>query len=187
VGNGGDPLGQLSSDPFDFVGRVAGCNPVESNYRTTLPYINLSCFTLPQATPAIAARCQTFGFKAPDPNNPLDTGNTGIAGTCANLQGNAGRKAVVRPGLLDFDFSLFKNNYIPRISESFNVQFPAEFFNVLNHPNFQSPIANESPFDASGAPVGGAGTLNATSTDPRQKQCPHAALLEVPLDESGRI
>ncbi len=38
---------------------------------------------------------------------------------------------MLGPGLFNIDFSVFKNNYIPRISETFNVQFRAEFFNVL--------------------------------------------------------
>ena len=58
---------------------------------------------------------------------------------CFNLRGNAGRNILIGPGLTDFDFSLFKNNYIPRISESFNIQFRAEVFNILNHPNFAPP------------------------------------------------
>jgi hypothetical protein len=43
---------------------------------------------------------------------------------------------VRAPGLLNFDFSADKNT---RISEQVNVQFRAEFFNLLNHPNFGSP------------------------------------------------
>jgi hypothetical protein len=35
---------------------------------------------------------------------------------------------------------VFKNNYVKRISENFNVQYRAEFFNDLNHPNFTVPI-----------------------------------------------
>ena len=52
---------------------------------------------------------------------------------CANVFGNNGRNSLVGPGLFDLDFSVFKNNYIRRISESFNVQFRAEMFNVFNH------------------------------------------------------
>ena len=77
---------------------------------------------------------------------------------------------MIGPGLAVFDFSLFKNNYIPRISETFNVQFRAEFFNVLNHPNFQSPIDNFVLFNQDGTPVGGAGAIDATTTDARQIQ-----------------
>jgi hypothetical protein len=86
------------------------------------------------------------------------------------LLGNAGRNTVVGPGLVAFDFSLFKNNYIKRISENFNAQFRAEFFNILNRANFATPFANEALFDQTGSPVGGAGAVASTSTTSRQIQ-----------------
>ena len=43
---------------------------------------------------------------------------------------------VRAPGYVNFDFSVIKNT---RFLESGNVQFRAEFFNVLNHPNFGAP------------------------------------------------
>ena len=47
--------------------------------------------------------------------------------------------------------SLFKNNLIAKVSETFNVQFRAEMFNVLNHTNFNPPNDNNQQFyDASG-------------------------------------
>jgi len=88
------------------------------------------------------------------------------------LRGNAGRNSIVGPGLEDLDFSVFKNNYIPRISEAFNVQFRAEFFNILNHANFGPPnTTNQSFFDATGTLTGAAGVLSApTVTSSRQLQ-----------------
>jgi hypothetical protein len=77
---------------------------------------------------------------------------------------------VVGPGLVTWDFSVFKNNYIKRFSEVFNVQFRAEFFNILNHPNFGTPVDNSTFFDQNGNPVGGAGALDTTSTTARQIQ-----------------
>jgi hypothetical protein len=57
----------------------------------------------------------------------------------ATRLGNAGRNSLIGPGLSNFDLSLFKNNYIRRISENFDIQFRAEFFNVLNRTNFSPP------------------------------------------------
>jgi len=88
----------------------------------------------------------------------------------ATRLGNAGRNSLVGPGLLNLDFSVFKNNYIKRVSETFNVQFRVEAFNVLNHPNFAAPIDNSTLFDQSGAPVQGAGTIDKTSTTSREVQ-----------------
>jgi hypothetical protein len=53
--------------------------------------------------------------------------------------GNLGRNTVRGPGLATVDFSLFKNTSLSRIAETFKVQFRAEFFNALNHPNFENP------------------------------------------------
>jgi hypothetical protein len=87
-----------------------------------------------------------------------------------NLFGNAGRNSLIGPGLLDFDTSLFKNFGLPRISESAKLQLRAEFFNVLNHTNFQSPLDNNYLLNQDGTPVSGAGTIDATTTDSREIQ-----------------
>jgi Carboxypeptidase regulatory-like domain/TonB-dependent Receptor Plug Domain/TonB dependent receptor-like, beta-barrel len=50
--------------------------------------------------------------------------------------GNAGRNIVRGPGFHNFDFSVLKNT---KIYENVNLQFRAEFFNILNHPNFALP------------------------------------------------
>jgi hypothetical protein len=158
---GGDPLGEKNTDPFDFASQISGCNPVKANYRSTLQYLNLSCFTPPVAPAQFASQCANFsGAASPPPAGMV---------YCANLFGTAGRNSVYGPGLVNVDFSVFKNNYIPRISESFNAQFRAEFFNILNHTNFQSPITTNSLFSASGAPTG-TGTLTTVVTDPREIQ-----------------
>lgn len=88
----------------------------------------------------------------------------------STLMGNLGRNTLIGPGLIDFDFAIFKNFAVHRISESARVQFRAEMFNVLNHANFAPPIANETVFDQSGNPVPGAGAINATTTSSRQIQ-----------------
>jgi hypothetical protein len=50
--------------------------------------------------------------------------------------GTAGRNIAQGPGYTDWDFSLFKNI---RVGESKDIQFRAEFFNILNHTNFHNP------------------------------------------------
>jgi hypothetical protein len=158
---GGDPLGQNSSDAKDFVSRVAGpgCDS-RVNPGNVTNYIKVQCFGPPVVPASFAGVCQ-----------PAFNGSgTIIPDTCMNLFGNNGRNTLIGPGLFTVDFSIFKNNYIPRISEVFNVQFRAEFFNVLNHPNFQAPISNSALFSSSGAPISGAGTIDNTSTPSRQIQ-----------------
>src|SRR5712671_3992255 len=154
---GGDPLGQNSSDPKDFAQRLSGpgCDhPVNPGSVTN--YIKVECFGPPVAPASFAGLCQPAA-------------GSSIPNTCMNLFGNSGRNTLVGPGLLNVDFSVFKNNYVPRISEAFNVQFRAEFFNLMNHPNFQAPTKNSAVLSTDGSPVTtGAGAIDTTSTTSRQ-------------------
>ncbi len=87
--------------------------------------------------------------------------------------GNARRNSVIGPGLTNLDMSLFKNNRLKKYSETANLQFRAEVFNVLNHTNFASPCGtcgNTSIFDQGGAPLASAGLLTSTQTTARQIQ-----------------
>jgi len=56
------------------------------------------------------------------------------------------------------------------LSHRFTTQFRVEFFNVLNHTNFQGPLSNNVLFDQTGAPVAGAGALTQTTHDSREIQ-----------------
>jgi hypothetical protein len=73
----------------------------------------------------------------------------------------------------DVDFSAFKN---VQLMERRKLQFRAEFFNILNHPNFAPPnFLNDSnnsvAFKSDGSPVlGSAGVLGSTSTCSQQIQ-----------------
>src|SRR5260370_18026738 len=87
---------------------------------------------------------------------------------CSNVLGNSGRNSLYGPGLVSWDLSVFKNI---RFGEAFNIQFRAEFFNVLNHTNFLSPGflntfgQNNSVFNSNGSSL--PTRLNQTSTTSR--------------------
>ncbi len=70
-----------------------------------------------------------FARITPDPNSPVQQ------------FGTAGRNIAEGPGYANWDFSAFKNI---RVAESKEVQFRAEFFNVLNHTNFRLPDSDIS-------------------------------------------
>jgi hypothetical protein len=176
---GADPRGTGSSDDYAYPSAVSGCNPIDLNFRNNGGlYINpnTTCYTVPMApSPAFwTANC--------DPAPPsfaatVPPGSTGALPPgdlrCFNLRGNVGRNTLVGPGLTNLDFSVFKNNYIKRISESFNVQFRAEFFNILNHANFNVPSlgdGNTNILNGDGTANGSAGLLTQTTTDPREIQ-----------------
>ena len=50
--------------------------------------------------------------------------------------GNVGRNTMFGPSMKNLDFSTFKNF---RLKEQTSLQFRAEFFNILNHPNLGQP------------------------------------------------
>ncbi|HUY12317.1 MAG TPA: TonB-dependent receptor [Terriglobia bacterium] len=70
------------------------------------------------------------------------TGASGCLGAfpipTPGTDGNLGRNTFRGPGIAETDFSLFKQ--IP-INERFNMQFRAEFFNLLNRTNLNPPNA----------------------------------------------
>ena len=82
----------------------------------------------------------------------------------SGFYGNLGRDTLIGPGLATWDFSVMKDT---RLREHLNLQFRAEIFNLLNHPNFNSP--NAVVFTPTGvSPT--AGVITSTSTTSRQIQ-----------------
>jgi hypothetical protein len=167
-GTGSDPNGTLSSDDWAYPNRLggSGCQSL-TNPGNPNNYIKTQCFAVP------VAPNQAFFDANCDPAPPT-LGAALAPGDlrCFNLKGNSGRNIAIGPGTTEVDFSVFKNNYIRKISENFNVQFRAEMFNVLNHANFAPPVTpdNTDIFDATGAPTGVAGLLTKTNTTAREIQ-----------------
>lgn len=82
------------------------------------------------------------------------------------IYGNAGRDVLGGPGQTNVDLSLSRR--IP-LKERLNLQFRAEFFNILNHTNFNAP--NPIVFTAAtGGASPTAGVITSTTTTSRQIQ-----------------
>jgi hypothetical protein len=83
----------------------------------------------------------------------------------------ARRDQIPGPGLHNLDFSLFKT--FP-FSERYSLEFRSEFFNIVNHPNFNQPnFGGNGVVSISGSgdyttPTFGA--IGSTRTNPRQIQ-----------------
>lgn len=87
--------------------------------------------------------------------------------------GNVGRNTIRGPNLRNLDFSITKDTSVKWLGEAGAVEFRAEAFNILNHPNFSLPIrtvyngalasstvpANGLAETAREAPFTGAGTI----------------------------
>ena len=174
IGDGNDPLGTGFNGDFsmDFANLLSGCNPTGGH---GVNYINPNCFIPPTAPTslAVATTANPYGC-APNSFPAFPNAPPSGAQFCSNVLGNTRRNEFHGPPRTTVDFSIFKNTRIPRISETFNLQFRAEFFNILNHTNFLSPGflntggQNNSIYDFDGSSLPTA--LNQTSSDSRQIQ-----------------
>jgi hypothetical protein len=139
----GDEIVLKGTAPYNVPNRIKntpGCS-TGVNSRRAIGYIDLNCFTFP---------------------SPNADGTT--------VYGNAGRNSLLGPSLNSLDFSAMKTTHLQRDSDRLNLQFRAEFYNILNHANFSPPIANRTVFTAAGATVGTAGNITSTVTTSRQIQ-----------------
>ena len=137
----GDPLGLGNSgaDQFGLPNYVPSCDPINHGFAGSPKgkplYLNLNCFAAPSVpTTALASLpypCASTAFSGA----VVAAGQT----PCANLAGTVGRNSITGPRYFNLDFSILKTFPITRISESFNVQFRAEMFNITNHDNFVPP------------------------------------------------
>ncbi|HVB33093.1 MAG TPA: TonB-dependent receptor [Patescibacteria group bacterium] len=87
--------------------------------------------------------------------------------------GTASRGMLRSPGLSEWDFSVVKDTALPFLGEAGNLEFRAEFFNILNHANFGFPnptVFTGTLADSSEAPLSTAGQITNTATTSRQVQ-----------------
>jgi hypothetical protein len=151
----GDPLGLASANTFQFPDRLygPGCqgNPTSMAHKNDYQFLNRDCFAYP--------------LPIPGPN-----------GTYFPRMGNLARNSIYGPGITTVDLSAVKSTAVPRFGEQARVEFRAEAFNLLNHPNFSVPSrANSVIYKASANPavVGATSNLQqltTTSTAERQIQ-----------------
>ncbi len=92
--------------------------PIVQNNGDPFHFINLSSFAIP---------CNV-------------TAATGFASDCVigtRHYGNEGRDSLNGPDYRQWDLAIFKNT---AITERMNLQLRADFFNIVNHPNFANPF-----------------------------------------------
>lgn len=85
-------------------------------------------------------------FKVPCTLDPTGDGSAAACLPGTQHFGTLGRNSLRGPDFRNFDFSIFKNT---PINERITVQFRAEFYNLVNHPNFANPYLPGFTADAS--------------------------------------
>ena len=105
-------------DGFD---RPDVVGPIVYNYHDPANFLNLSSFAMPCTIPS--------GLTI-----------SGFAGDCVpgtQHYGNLGRNSLQGPPFKQWDLAIHKDT---KIAEKLTLQLRAEFFNILNHPNFSNPL-----------------------------------------------
>ncbi|WP_263366263.1 TonB-dependent receptor [Edaphobacter bradus] len=138
---GGDPLGLLGSQTFQFPDRIVHGRSCTNSHN--VHYIDTSCFAFPG----------TYAY------------GPGLAGP---RLGTGRRNTLDGPGLFNWTTGLMKDQVI---TERLRAQFQAQAFNVTNHTNFANPASAQTQiFNVNGSLSGTAGTLTSVATQGRQLQ-----------------
>jgi Carboxypeptidase regulatory-like domain/TonB dependent receptor len=136
TGLGGLPVSPPQATPmrWDFVGKPSdfksGPTPIPFFPGTSNP----NCVAL-ATTPALLASLGTWGC--------YQKGNSIMTPPAFGTFGTMGRNLFPDSGFRNLDFSLAKNWHF---GERLRAQFRAEFFNILNHPNFANPYGGQNGY-----------------------------------------
>ena len=120
----GTPFTVFDSNDVSLQGQAPEISGFSSNRPNVIGNPNSGAHTVAQWF-----NVNAFQRITQDPNSPVQQ------------FGNEGRNAVQGPGYVNWDFSALKNI---RLTESKEVQFRGELFNVLNHTNFRLPVSDIS-------------------------------------------
>jgi hypothetical protein len=100
----------------------------------------------------------TAAYRSNDPANGINVNKNAAAGYVYNY-GTASFNSIRGPGLEDMDLSLIKQ---VRVDDHNSVEFRAEVFNILNHPNFSNPSATYGGAAGTGITPGSTAVITST-------------------------
>ncbi|WP_446742009.1 carboxypeptidase regulatory-like domain-containing protein [Silvibacterium acidisoli] len=100
----------------------------------------------------------TAAYRSNAPENGTNYTNYGGAGYVYSY-GSAGFDSIRGPGLQDWDLTLIKR---VRFANEQSVEFRADTFNILNHPNFNNPSAAYGGSTGTGITQGTTGVITST-------------------------
>jgi hypothetical protein len=140
-------------DDFDgsgeFFGRPDVVAPVHYNYSDPNNFLSLTSFAVPCTPTPITATNQFLGATSCVPGS--------------RHFGDEGRDSLVGPNFRQFDFSIFKST---KITEKLKLELRFEAYNLLNHPNFSSPLLPAFIADAAQQGISNGGTLASPVPNP---------------------
>lgn len=117
----------LLTDDYDgsgtFFSKPDVVGPIKYNFNDPTQFVDLSSFAVPCTLDGSDVFAQNCVFSA-------TTGNS-------MHFGNEGRNSLKGPTYRQFDFSVFKNT---NLTERLKMELRLEAYNMLNHPNFASPL-----------------------------------------------
>jgi len=136
-------------DRWDFVGNPgdfkSNPNSIPTYFGpTSLPTVCTNAAT----TPGMMTSLNLFGCYV------SKNGNSAMVPAAIGTFGTMGRNVFRDTGFRNWDFSVAKNW---KFKERFGAQFRAEFFNVLNHPNFANPFGGQNGYGQNDPSVLGTG------------------------------
>jgi hypothetical protein len=138
-GIGGAPFSPPQSPPmrWDFFG-----NPSDfKSGSTPIPFFPAGSPSTPAACTSDAASVGASGTLATF--GCFAKGNSVLIAPPAGQFGTMGRNLFRDSGFSNLDFSIAKNWHF---GERLQAQFRAEFFNILNHPNFANPYGGQNGY-----------------------------------------
>jgi hypothetical protein len=132
---------------LQWIVNLQGGQPFKIDCPTgTAQNVNCYAFVLPGQNPRTSIHINKDGnpamLNASAFAQPCKLGSPGSPGGCINettpagILGGARPTQIEGPGFNRLDLSLFKNF---QVTERVRLEFRSEFFNVLNHPNFNYP------------------------------------------------
>ena len=110
-----------SGEGFD---RPDVVGPIKYNAHNPQNYVDLTAFAIPCTITAYAIA-----------NGPTGAATDCVPGT--RHFGNLGRNSLHGPSFKEFNFAFYKTT---NLTERLTMQLRADFFNILNHPNFANPF-----------------------------------------------
>jgi hypothetical protein len=98
---------------------------------------------------------------------PTTNSTVGGLGTVQTAPGSLGRNTYTGPAWWNMDFSVLKDTHL---TEWLNMQFRAEFFDILNHPTIGTPNGGISSPSGSALGANNFGLSTATESTEREMQ-----------------